>query len=1058
MTRQRFWLFTPVLFVLPAFASAADAPEVREFRTQKIGDVTYFHIRLETPRRMIESVDASRGRFFGFEQAEPDLSPRLVSPDGKATRIVPRRAANGPGGGIGFLEPQRDAPDDRPVQRRPIVPVEGLEFIGRLETPGEFKLTLLYPRESRLDRVLPGRRRSPESVRWEETTVSLDATKAISVALPEEAKDRRAGPAPKKIVQHPVRDDLEGLWAQSEVIELARLNEQVSDFGFYGFASHAAARKYSVPAIYTAERFRDEGRVGRGGRLLGSGEDLRDLYDTTTGAAAIAESLALRRMAGVVAPPDDKRTVDVAKIRGIDVEEHPWDKMMEGKKPADEPLAAMVPHDNWYLVFRSMRKLNELSDLMDQWGTGLQQAWEAKTRDHRLKERYEQQLCLRSTTLGRTLGPLVIKSFVATGSDAYLREGSDVTLIFHVNNKELFLAGVGKFLDEARKKFGDSLKESKAEHLGIAIEGFTTPLREVSCHRAVFDDFVVYSNSPAGLRRVLDAHKGKITRLSDQKDFQYMRTVFRADDASEDGFLYLSDAFIRQLVGPTSKIKEKRRIEALTSLYMITHGAMYTAWDTGKQPTAHRDVIAGANLKPQEVPMPEGKPAAWDASKQLALSDAYNTIHFATPLVELPIDKATQAEAQQYDRFRQEYLGLWRQYFDPIGLRFNLTGKEVKIDTYILPLVQNSRYNELRRFVGGGTVKLDASGPASSTMFQFLTHISPGVQLRESILGFGRAGDGGGLDFTTFLAWGLGPVGDWAMVRVDDSPVYAKLAELLEKADRGEDIDTLEIARNVFDLPIVLGVDIKNPVTFAAALAAARLSVLNALPGGVTWEPLEKPYKDVAIVAIRAKPETVRNLVGPVLRERPGAKPFEPALYYCMMDSGFYLSFSEKMLHDLIDQAESRKKDDLKTVSVNSSLYLSPGAAKLAGVLVRRHLENEIHREAVANLPLWHALYRCRLVPEKAEADKTADVAYQYLGFVPVSPDGAPYAFDARRDETSNERHGTLRRPTPQKDLAEGSPLARVWEQLANARADLRFREDGIHTTVTLKRQPAKKE
>src|SRR5262249_33966753 len=153
-------------------------------------------------------------------------------------------------------------------------------------------------------------------------------------------------------------------------------------------------------------------------------------------------------------------------------------------------------------------------------------------------------------------------------------------------------------LKEARQKFGDSLKESKSTHNDVTIESHVTPLREVSCHRCTLEEHVIYSNSLAGLKRVLDAHAGKIKRLSESQDFQYMRTVFRADDKAEDGFLFLSDAFIRQLVGPASKIKEKRRLEALTSLHMITSGALFTAWETGRPPAAHREVLAGANLKP----------------------------------------------------------------------------------------------------------------------------------------------------------------------------------------------------------------------------------------------------------------------------------------------------------------------------------------------------------------------------------------------------------------------------------------------------------------------------
>src|SRR5206468_6390279 len=115
----------------------------------------------------------------------------------------------------------------------------------------------------------------------------------------------------------------------------------------------------------------------------------------------------------------------------------------------------------------------------------------------------------------------------------------------------------------------DQLREGKADYHGVAVETFVTPLREVSLYRAALGDFVIYANSPNGLRCVLDAQHGRLPALADALDFQYMRTVFRLEDKQEDGFAFLSDAFIRQLVGPAGKIKEKRRLEALTSLSMV---------------------------------------------------------------------------------------------------------------------------------------------------------------------------------------------------------------------------------------------------------------------------------------------------------------------------------------------------------------------------------------------------------------------------------------------------------------------------------------------------------
>src|SRR5262249_6195206 len=156
------------------------------------------------------------------------------------------------------------------------------------------------------------------------------------------------------------------------------------------------------------------------------------------------------------------------------------DKLMGGKKPADEPFACLVPHDNYYIAFKSIRKFIAFGDLFDQWGTTVTRAYEVNSRDYHLKQRYEQQLCLWSTTLGRTLGPLVIKGVAITGSDLYVREGSDVAVIFELKNRPLFLKGVERFLDEARKQFGEQLKEEKTTYQGVAIERYTTPLREVS--------------------------------------------------------------------------------------------------------------------------------------------------------------------------------------------------------------------------------------------------------------------------------------------------------------------------------------------------------------------------------------------------------------------------------------------------------------------------------------------------------------------------------------------------------------------------------------------------
>jgi hypothetical protein len=940
------------------------------------------------------------------------------------------------------------------------VPVVGLEFVG-VAQGDQASFVLLYPTEGH--HLLSGRLRprnmpARPHVHWSEAALTLDFAKADKVKPPAEAQQRKAlpgkpppNPNRKEAAlvpspQPPVADDLEGLWAVAQADEFALLAGQAQDFPFYSFAAQATARKFGIPTPgvvpgmaqgYRAPDFID-----------------RELFETTTGATAVTESLQLQRMLNANPADDIKRTVAVDGIEGIDIAEHPWEKMMAGNKPEAEPLARLVPADNYYVTFKNVRKLLEFNDLLEQWGTSLIRAYEVHSRDYRLKERYQRQLCLESTPLSRTLGPLVLHGVALTGHDAYLREGSDVTLLFHVANRAVFLSAVNRFLDAARTQYGDQLKEGKQDYEGVTVESYVTPRREVSLHRAVFDDFVVYSNSPAGLRRVLDARRGKIKALADSLDFQYMRTVFRSNDTDEDGFVFLSDPFIRQLVGPAGKIKEKRRLEALASMYMLGEGALYTAWTAGKPPADRAALLAGAGLKPEEVPQPEGKPLAWDAGRQTAFSDVYNTVEFATPLIELAIDKVTQREADAYRQFRLQYLGLWRQYFDPIGMRIAVGDKQVKLDTYILPLIQNSQYNQLRRITGDGTLTLEPGKISSKTLAQFVMHLSPNLGDRRTLFRVFEPGPGpgagGDTELMELITWAFDPVGKWFVVRLDDSPVFAKLAALLDRDDGLADVDGEEVARLVFQIPIVVGLDIKNSLTFGALLASARTAVLKALPGGLTWDYLDPPYKGVSIVRIQATAQGMQSM--PFGQQRRGKEPFLPALYYAMIDGAFYLTPNEALLRDLIDRVQDRGGDK-KAVEVNSSLYLSPAAAVATRGLVEKYLEAQVRQQTLANEPVWYALYHAGVVPADASAAQARAAAERWLGFVPAGPDRAAYSYDHKTDEVVNQRHGSLRRPKENRTLAEDSPLARLLENLKSVRADLRFREDGVHTVLTVDRQ-----
>src|SRR5262249_42563193 len=160
----------------------------------------------------------------------------------------------------------------------------------------------------------------------------------------------------------------------------------------------------------------------------------------------LTESLALRRLsAGPITP--GVRDKPVAAIRGIDVAEHPWKEMMAGRKPRPEPLASLVPADNWYFSAQSLTALAGAAQLIDRWGGNVLRPIALHDRDLSLRQRYEQQLCLPLEELSRTLDHRLVKAIALTGNDLFFEEGSDVTVLIETSDRTALQKALRPFED-----------------------------------------------------------------------------------------------------------------------------------------------------------------------------------------------------------------------------------------------------------------------------------------------------------------------------------------------------------------------------------------------------------------------------------------------------------------------------------------------------------------------------------------------------------------------------------------------------------------------------------
>jgi hypothetical protein len=429
-----------------------------------------------------------------------------------------------------------------------------------------------------------------------------------------------------------------------------------------------------------------------------------------------------------VLPPDDPpsagpartrdgRPVKVSTLTGPTVKSHPWEQMLAGRKPEVSALARSVPEDFYFAEFRTLSKLLDAFDAGDLWGSHLynQALREAGTLD--VGERLKRQLAVETDPRTRPLYDIFVEQVAVTGSDPFVREGSDVTLLFRVKQPLLFRGKMDGFIDTAAKARPDA-KRTEGQYLGVDYVQLQTPERDISVVSAYPEEGLhVRSNSLAAFRRVLEALKGRtadgraVRSLGDTSEFAYIRTLMTAGDAREDGFVYLSDPFIRRLVGPELKLTERRRLLCYNHLRMMGHAALLFRTERGRWPTSLEELqksdAAPGLFGEGELSCPDGGRYTLSADGTAGVCSRHGHALRMTPNVEAPVSEVSAAEADEYGAFVEEYNQYWRLYFDPIAFRLKFTPEEMRVETIILPLIDNTAYTALRNALGGRAEPLD---------------------------------------------------------------------------------------------------------------------------------------------------------------------------------------------------------------------------------------------------------------------------------------------------------------------------------------------------------------
>jgi len=723
--------------------------------------------------------------------------------------------------------------------------------------------------------------------------------------------------------------------------------------------------------------------------------ELDDTFDLFTGNRALSENLQLDRSLapGRLGVGD----VEVATLTGVTVNEIDWRPLLEGKKVDLDPLAARIPIDQHVVLFPSFAALVAVIDRVDAQGAPVLGAFEERAEDAGTARRYQRQLCLETSELARRFGPALIEAVALTGSDAYLRQGSDVAVLFQARQSDLLRAFLAS-KHQAAVAAGATATSGTVD--GVAWTAVTTPDRTVCSHLAQLGDTVVVTNSLAQLARLAAVAAQREQSLASAPELRFFRDRYRRGDAGESALAVLSDATIRRWCSPRWRIADSRRVRAAAVLSALQAGNV-DALATGGTP-ANLPGVDSAGLGA----------ITWGATG--ARSAVYGDLAFMTPIAELALERCTAGEADAYRRFVERYQANWRTWFDPIALRLDAGGADLAADLTVMPLIAGSEYRPLMNVVGKAVLAPDAGDPHAGVLAHWALAFDPKSQQLQQGVGmvamFGLKADP------------LGWLGGSIAVYADADPFWA---ELIAAED-----PTKFMEHGFRRLPVGVRLAVGNPAKLVLFLPALRAFIEQSSPGMTAWS--NPSHRDVAYVRIGL--------------DKAGREFADAALYYLVTPEALLLSFNQALITRAIDRQLDRAAGTATPPApwLGSALGLrveTAGLAALRGMqrVLGEGLADQMRLRAWANLPILEE-WRRRF------PDQDPVAVHERLFHVRlVCPAGGAYRWNATLGVMESTLYGS---PAAPQDGPDWPPSLRA---IAGADFGLGFEHDGLRARVHLR-------
>lgn len=737
-------------------------------------------------------------------------------------------------------------------------------------------------------------------------------------------------------------------------------------------------------------------------------DPFEDIMLFFTGRKAIKENIQLDRT--LQTQLKEPRSVDIAEIEGITTSAIDWNKQNEGVRFQKDTLARYIPADQHAVFYPSFKSMMYVQDRLTSAGLAyLPDEFQVQN-----IEWYERQMCVWLDGWSRFWGPKTIDGVALTGSDLYWNAGTDTAVLFDAPIAKLVFSNTESKQQEALEKVKDA-KKLTGTVSGVPYKAVVSPDRAVSSYLARLDNAVIVSNSLVQLEKIIQTAQGRQPSLADAGEYAFFRSRYPADESRQTAFLILTDAAVRRWCSPRWRIGAARRM--LVSAVLSQLQADYLDnQDKFDLPTAQKTA--------QDWSPDIGVVSITDAG---ITSSVYGNLRFMTPISELAVEKVTERERNQYNRFRNSYQSRWQNYFDPIGAAILLESDAIDIDMSVRPLIAGSQYRQWMQIGGKNVLQSDDGDSHPAAILQAVLAVDSDSYPIRLAGGFVRPMGGPEWLNTNPLSW----LGRWITIYADEDSFWEELAGIAARSTLdSEFFDYLE--HNINRMPLAAEIDADSPSQLTIFLVGLRAFIEQTAPNMTVWETLnwqQKPYVKITFRQEQAKTNPL-------------------SLYYAALTNRLIITPNDKLLHQALDRAgalpsagQNDRKPSIQWLGRSLAVQADEKAWKVIEIIASQTWSRYLQMQSWKHLPIL-AEWRMR----KDKLSET-DFHWRYWHAKLTCPGGGQYVWNDQYHTFESTAFGHPGQPKIPENLS--TPIHAAQQ----IQLGITFEEDGLRARTVIKQK-----